>query len=172
MAKIRSDFVTNSSSSSFILAFSDKEDGFNQILGLSEHASDGCVLELLNAFRNAEPIPIQNVDEHFDDDIEDDAYWRLDFGTGSWWSRNKDTFQNRWLNAHPGSNIRDYHNSVEYKDAMSEKKSEILSDIIDKIGDRRYIVELEFGDHDDVGAELEHEVLPRADFTVTSFNHH
>ena len=170
--KIRSDFVTNSSSSSFILAFNDKEDGINQILGLSGKASDGCILELLDCFREAEPIPVQNIGEHFSDDIESVAYWQLSFGDGAWWSRNKDTFENRWLNAHPGSSIMDYRNSAEYEDEVSKKKAEILSDIIDKIDDRRYIVALEFGDHDDFGDALEHEVLPRADFVATSFNHH
>ena len=40
------------------------------------------------------------------------------------------------------------------------------------IGERKYIVEMEYGDHTIAGSELEHEILPNCDFTVRRFSHH
>lgn len=55
---------------------------------------------------------------------------------------------------------------------MLRLTNQYATNLIEKIGERRYLVELEYEDHTDIGSELEHHILPYCEFTVQSFNHH
>ena len=70
--KIRNGFVTNSSSSSFILGFKDKE----EIETLVEH-TDPHYLELYNDILDAKSMDIDSVVEEFKDDVYWDENWKL-----------------------------------------------------------------------------------------------
>ena len=54
--KVRQDFVTNSSSSSFILAFDSKEDGAEKISAMAKRYGSDYVMQLLHDFMEATPI--------------------------------------------------------------------------------------------------------------------
>ncbi|MCM1223937.1 MAG: hypothetical protein NC548_56740 [Lachnospiraceae bacterium] len=170
--KIREDFVTNSSSSSFILAFDSKENGIAQIGAMTHSYGSDYVGQLMTDFQTAAPIPYDGIKEHCLRDFEDDAYYILCYGGGGWWDSEKDTFEKRWKEEHPGASHSDFYQSKEYRDELLRLTNKYADDLIKRIGDRRYLVELEYEDHSDVGSELEHNILPDCGFTVKVFSHH
>lgn len=170
--KVRTDYVTNSSSSSFILAFKSKEDGLDQIEAMTHRFGSDYVEQLKVDFSDAEPIPLDDIRSHCLRDLEGDADSVLCYGDGSWWSSEKDTFENKWRAEHPGASYADFYRSKEYQDALLRLTDQYAADLIEKIGDRGYLVELEYEDHTDIGYALEHDILPECDFIVKRFNHH
>lgn len=170
--KVRNDFVTNSSSSSFILAFKSKEDGATRIAAMTSKYGSDYVSTLLADFMEATPIPVESFVDHIKDDAETQAYYRMSIGDGGWWSNSKPTFQNLWMKNHPGATYKDYIESEEYKTELERRMKEITDELLAKISDKPYIVELEYEDHSDVGSTLEHEILPNWEHTVRRFNHH
>lgn len=171
--KIRSDFVTNSSSSSFILAFKDKEDGFAQISNLLKDNDSSAIGYLLKDFNCEDPIPCDELYDRIKDDLENEASTEMWFGDNNgWYSRKKDTFEHRWFKAHPGAKYSDYYNSIEYKEEIDRRVKEKYVGICSKLDQNSYIVELEYEDHNTIESMLEQEILPECDFTVYTFNHH
>lgn len=170
--KVRQDFVTNSSSSSFILAFDSKEDGAEKISAMAKRYGSDYVMQLLHDFMEATPIQKEMFESAVINDVRDDAEFLTDYGEGSWWPSDKPTFQKRWREAHPNSEYIDYYDSAERELEVDRRTKEILSKIKEDIGDKEYMVELEYEDHTDVGSALEHDILPEQEFTVRRFNHH
>lgn len=161
--KVREDFVTNSSSSSFILAFESKEDGIAKIAAMTKRYGSDYVGQLLHDFMEATPIPKESIRAHTFQDVEDDAEFVTDNGP---------TFERQWMNEHPGSDYRAYYESEERKAEVERRMEEDFKEIEDDIGTSSYLVELEYEDHTEVGSALEHDILPNQDFTVRRFSHH
>lgn len=170
--KIRNDFVTNSSSSSFILAFDNKEDGYKEIAAMTSRYGSDYVFTLLNDFDNEPAIPYDDLFKTVESDLESDAYTEICYGHGSWWSNDKDTFKKRWEDAHPNAKYSDFYDSEEFKAEKERVIKRLFDELIEKIGSRHYLVELEYEDHSIIGSELEHEILPYCDFTIRRFSHH
>ena len=167
MSKIRTDFVTNSSSSSFILAFDNKEMGEYEIEELTHKYGSDYINILLEDFESAETIPVESLRDYLKEEIDEIIYDRL-----FWRTKNHKTQYDKWYEAHPKSRPGDYERSEEYKTESEKITNEFMRRFMEKLGDRSYIVELIYGDHSPAGSQLEHEILPNADFVVEWFSHH
>lgn len=170
--KTRNDFVTNSSSSSFLLAFQDQEDGAKQIASATKYFGSVYISRLLTDFMGEIPIPPDKLKDEIERDLDSEASFFLCFGNDGWWSDNKDTFEKQWHESHPGASHIDFYRSEEYQAARDAKVKAYMDDIVEKIDGRPYLVMLEYEDHDEVGSALEHDILPNCDFTVRRFSHH
>lgn len=170
--KIRKDFVTNSSSSSFILAFDSKDDGLSQIEAMTHKYGSDYVEQLKADFSEAKPISFDAIKTHFMGDLEDEAIYVIYYGAIGWRSSNKKTFMSNWEEEHPGASCSDFYQSKEYKEELLRLTNKYAAELIEKIGQRRYLVELEYEDHTEIGSALEHDILPDCDFTAKIFSHH
>lgn len=170
--KIRKDFVTNSSSSSFLIAYESKEDAIEAVT--KELAYYPAALQhVLQDIENTTPLTDEELTARLDDEAEGYAYAVISLGEDTgWWSRGKDTWENRWLDAHPGANMGDMRETDEYKAEFARLKEEFLTNAREKLADKPYVIELEYGDHTDIGAELECHVMPNFSGVVEEFNHH
>ncbi len=170
--KIRIDFVTNSSSSSFILAFKSKEDA---TMAITESLKDNPMAlgYVLRDVIESEPLSEEQLQERLTEEAESYAYTKMHFGDGGWWSSRKPTFENEFLKKHP-----DYNSWTmrEHPDYIAEKKRLMdiyVTDIKKKLDGKPYVVEVEYSDNDgSIFSELEHEVMPYVTGVVAVCNHH
>lgn len=155
--KLRLDFVTNSSSSSFILGFRDKEDGIRQIAKLMLTEDHNAVVELMLDFVNAEPMTLEELVQ----EVDDDFYLPYNISENA---------RKKWFASHPEykypKDVDVWWDSDEYKSLLQSEKEKEQKRLMDAVSKYPYLVRLEYCDHTDVGCELEHEILPDADFTV------
>lgn len=161
--KLRLDFVTNSSSSSFILGFRDKEDGISQIASLMLTEDHNAVVELMLDFVNAEPM----TPEELVQEVENDFCLPYDVSERE---------RKAWFSKHPEyrypKDVDVWWDSDEYKSLLQSEKEKEQKRLMDAVSKYHYLVRLEYCDHTDVGCELEHEILPDADFTVDWESYH
>ena len=151
--KIRSDFVTNSSSSSFILGFTNEDnikyelvDGFNSW----EMEYFG---EVFNDVQEAQRLTKEEVVNKFYDELE----WEAEYAVAR--KRGIDPWRN-W----------DWRKTDEAQELIKEEIDKMISDrqyMFDKFS---VFVEVEYSDHD--RSELEHEVMPNHKSCIIRFNHH
>lgn len=170
--KIRFDFVTNSSSSSFILGFDSKENGMFKIEELKHIYGSDYIDQLLEDFEHENPIPREQIEERFKHDIRSAADLEISWGDGNWWNSDKDTFENRWKREHPDASPFAFYDSEEYKTEMKRISDKLMEEFLKDVEPFQYIVEIEYEDHTDVGSALEHNILPNCDFTIRRFSHH
>lgn len=164
--KIRTDFVTNSSSSSFLLTFKDESSIFNtlkeqfpNVKNSWSAGEDGYLAQLLDEISNAPRLTKEEVKKL----VMYESYgveWKLE---------NK-------LRKEKGmtyAEVRDFMRTEEGKGVLNEMLEEEADRVIKAIGDNDIVVEVEHGD----GGEgedgvLEHDILPILKCTVARFSHH
>lgn len=166
--KIRTDFVTNSSSSSFILSFKDEDSIYNTLKeqfpanvkpGWS-YGDNGYLYQLLSEIKEADRLTKDDVKRM----IKDESYWSIK------WSLEEALESEKHMSY---SEIRDFFKTDEGQKMIDDACKEKIDRIMKGIGDDKVIVEVEHGD----GGEgedgiLENEILPNLDCTKIRFSLH
>lgn len=175
--KIRNGFVTNSSSSSFILAFKNKEDGVTQIV--NELTDPDALGVVLRDFISAEPFDLNKFENLKEDEyyegipgyLESEASSELMYSRNGFFWEESDFVKN-WKENNPDKSRWEIYNSPEYQEAIKKLTDEKIKNFMEGIKENPYVVELEYEDHTPIGSELEHHILPYCDFVYHIFNHH
>lgn len=164
--KLRIDFITNSSSSSFILSFKNEESIYRILKEqFPENIEPGCsagdegyLNQLLNDVFNAERLSREDVVEMIRD--ED---WII-----RWKLRRELEIKGMSYNE-----IEELFKSPEGEKMVNEACEKEIERVMKKIGDDEVIVEIIHGDGGNgEDGMLEHEILPNMECTVTRFSHH
>lgn len=165
--KIRNDFVTNSSSSSFILSFKDEDSVLSTLksqfpkyieAGWS-YGDEGYLQQLVNEIENADRLTKDDIKEM----VENESWsirWELEEKLE--YEKNMSYFE-----------IRDFFKTSEGQKMIEDACEKEVNKLLQDIGDDQVIVEVEHGD----GGEgedgvLEHEILPHLGCTKIRFSHH
>jgi len=167
--KIRTDFVTNSSSSSFILAFNSSDD-IDQIVQNSVECYMDCwsvedylkykpavIEELKNKLNGL--LNVAKIDEI----VYEEYRWNAEYEV-----RHNYEIENRtsYIEAYK------YSKTEEGKAEIEQRIQDEIKRVKARIKDKDLVCLVTFGDDDIVGCELEHHILPRCGFTVGVYNHH
>jgi hypothetical protein len=165
--KIRSDFVTNSSSSSFILSFKDEDSIYKTLK--EQFPTDiengwsagefGYLHQLLNDIENADRLTKEDLVE-----IILDESWHIRWEIEERLKRREHMSREE---------VSDYFNTDEGKKVLERAYQEQIDKVMSIIGDNKVIVQVEHGDGGDgEDGVLEHEILPSLDCTAKRFSHH
>lgn len=154
--KIRTDYVTNSSSSSFIVGFKN-EDSVEQALRNELYLGARFDTVLNDVKRNR--ISKAEALHQFRDEMYYDAEWSLEneyerkIGYQSFYD---------WL--------KDHRNREEFYQKVNDRLDVWFEEFKQKIECLDYLALVDYDDHSN--GDLEHEIMPRLGCTIQRFSHH
>lgn len=153
--KIRTDFVTNSSSSSFILAFNNKN-------------------TIEETLRNEEVLRLQDVNGRFIERILDDVFQednRISTEEAVRYASEEFYHNYKWRErCFFIDDVDEYNQAIEKVNKQTEDSVKELEELLK---DKEYVTCIEYGDDDGrFFGELEHEIVPKLDCCICSFSHH
>ena len=154
--KYRSDFVTNSSSSSFIIAFNSKAEKERLLNDFSIRYPEYARIVIEDIESNK--VSRNEVLNEIKKDLESEAYWKYYWSIHKYWENN--------FNVDP-------YKDPEIQKAVKGYVEQGVVRFINELPKRGYYSIVEYGDDD--GAfygELEHEVMPYLDFVYKKISHH
>lgn len=149
--KIRTDYVTNSSSSSFILGFKNKDDIKDVADELPSYWSDNAKLSVVSDITNGITTKEQAIKFY------QGSLWRSDwkFNGKDYWELTKEEKA-----------------SKEYKIFVQNKKDELSKELISKLNENDVISLIEYSNDTDFGCQLEHEIIPYISNTIEIISHY
>lgn len=149
--KIRTDYVTNSSSSSFILGFNSEE----EIRGIAHQLPSYWAERVIEDIVSDVEHGVASKEEALE--LYKDYLWPY-----SWEFHGKDYW-------HMSKAERE---SEEYKQFIEDMTNEKSSDFLKELDKYSIISIVEYEDHTDLGSELEHEIMPHLECTIRRISHH
>ena len=155
--KIRTDYVTNSSSSSFILGFTSEENIDDELISGFPKWAESYLGTVCRDVHSEKHLNKDEVIAKAKEEFQWDARWIV---------RDRYERTHRCLY----SEAWDY---VETDEGMSEVESEIkryVDNIIKDMDGKSVFVEVEYDDH--CNSELEHDIMPKVKSTIVRFSHH
>ena len=165
--KMRLGFVTNSSSSSFILSFKDensiyetlKKEFPKNIKNGWSAGDEGYLEKLFNEIQEADKLTLNDVKELVKEE-DYNIYWQII----------KELTSSKKMSY---SEISDFLETNEGKHILDKAYEKEIETILQRIGDDKIIVEVEHGDGG-MGEDgvLEYDILPKLSCTIASFSHH
>lgn len=154
--KYRSDFVTNSSSSSFIVVFDNEEaakNSYNDMIakGWQKEVVDVIYKDILgckSTYEDALSLVASGVDVYYE-------------------------FFRAYPESRKNGDFYYYWEDERYKKMLKEKKDRIIKAFMERVPKDKYIAIIEYGDEDgSFYSDLEHEIMPEMDFVDCSISHH
>ena len=158
--KVRKDFVTNSSSSSFILGFTSSDNVERELKdGFPEWAAK-YFDTVNNDVCQAEQFDRDEVIKRVRDEMQYSVRWKVE-----------DYYRRRTGCSY--SEAIDYINTDKGQKEVESYLEEIVNNTIREMDGKSIFVEVSYSDNDGYYfSELEHEIMPRVDSTIIRFSHH
>lgn len=156
--KIRTDFVTNSSSSSFIIVFksvAQRNETFEMLKERYPYHAHTIISDIEN-----NKITKEEALKQIKEDLESEAYWKYYWNNNKYWGRNSEY-----------KDVNPYTDPTIQK-AVKEYVKVELEKILNELPKRGYYASVEYGDDSSYYSELEHEIMPYQDFVFRRISHH
>lgn len=154
MAKIRNGFVTNSSSSSFILGFKDKD---SIAKTLADDNTCGYFETIYQDCLEAEKMDIETMLNNCRESI----YWEVFYNL-----EQKLAERMNW------DEIFEFTKTDEFKKFVEEETDKYINELRKDAEGKSIFVEVEYEDHSLSGSKLEHDIVPYLDCCLEVFSNH
>lgn len=154
--KIRTDFVTNSSSSSFIIVFNNVAEKKRHFDDLLERMPEYARI-IINDIENNK-ITKEEALKEIKKDLESEAYWKYYWNNSKYWGSNS-------------KNVNPYEDPEIQKLVKTYVKLHI-AEVLNELPKRGYYSMVEYGDDSSFYSELEHHIMPGLEFVFRRISHH
>ena len=155
--KIRTDYVTNSSSSSFILGFTNEDNIYDELISGFPKWAENYFLTVNRDVQSEKRLTKDEVIAKARKELRWDAEWNV-----------RDKYQRKHRCSY--SAAWDYTETDAGRSEVEAKIEQYINNIIEDMDGKSVFVEVEYDDH--CNGELEHEIMPKVESTIVRFSHH